>query len=276
MSYANNRHNKARGRRSSATLNNGLTQYTRRATYGDRTRASHLHPRRAGRILPFGQRMSTCSGLSVSLISLVVVLPHPVAAGVIDKDGQQARESIVGVISTSVDCLSVPGDDLSTDTACPSGTRGDTTSEGIVTLYWQGELERARLVLKLVGTSAAHPIYVNGKQAALTPVHADSASYEVFYLTIPPDIVVQGDNLVEITDDGLPGDGWRAADVRIEAFGSPTDTGFRPLPASAGAARFPSPVRSAWRTTACCSWTSCRSIGRTRWRFFGSRWRTAR
>jgi dienelactone hydrolase len=177
----------------------------------------------------------------------MVLLPYPAAAGPEENDGQQARESVVGVISKAVDCLSVLGDrsfgndlagnDLAADAVCPSS--------GIITINWQGELERARLVLKLAGTEAAHPIYVNGKQAALAPIRPDSTSYEVFYLTIPPEIVVQGDNLIEITDHGLPGDGWRAVDVRIEAFGNPTATGFAPLPDSTGQGSRPDAAKNA-------------------------------
>jgi dienelactone hydrolase len=190
--------------------------------------------------------MSACIGLIVSLITLMAVLPYPAIAaaigGVATEDaGLQARDSVVGVISTALDCLSMPddsplGNDWSDNNpSCgQTASTGDELSAGIVTLNWQGELERARLVLKLSGTQAAHPIYVNGKQAALTPVRPDSTSYEVFYLTIPSEILVPGDNLIEISDDGLPGDGWIAENVRIEAFGSPRETGFSPLPASIG------------------------------------------
>ena len=37
----------------------------------------------------------------------------------------------------------------------------------------------------------------------------------------------------------------------------------------------PAPARSAWRTTACCFWTSCPSLPAIRLRYCASRWRTA-
>ena len=44
----------------------------------------------------------------------------------------------------------------------------------------------------------------------------------MFTSTLPPEIVVQGANQIELTDDALPGDLWRATQVRIEVFGSPS------------------------------------------------------
>jgi pimeloyl-ACP methyl ester carboxylesterase len=40
-----------------------------------------------------------------------------------------------------------------------------------------------------------------------------------FYLSIPPEVVVQGNNLIELTDDALTGDNWTATHIRLEVFG---------------------------------------------------------
>ena len=44
----------------------------------------------------------------------------------------------------------------------------------------------------------------------------------------------------------------------------------------AGGGTIPGPGRSAWPTTGCCFWTSCRSFAPTRWRCCASPWRTGR
>src|SRR4030067_28763 len=78
------------------------------------------------------------------------------------------------------------------------------------------------LVLSVSGAEAAHPIKVNGRRVASVPVHPDGQPCqggESFYLDIPLDVLVQGDNQIEITNDARTSDSWSAAWVQIEVLG---------------------------------------------------------
>jgi dienelactone hydrolase len=100
-------------------------------------------------------------------------------------------------------------------------------------LDWQGEIAHARLVLRAIGADAAHTILVNGRPAAQAPVYPGAepgTDKEYIYLRIPPEVVLPGDNLIELTDDGMPGDHWMAMNVRIEVFGHPGGPGLAPVP----------------------------------------------
>jgi uncharacterized protein YegP (UPF0339 family)/dienelactone hydrolase len=135
-----------------------------------------------------------------------------------------------------LDCLAVLGHspvDFGQPEDSLIGPASSCGAAGVVHLNWQGELSRARLVLRVAGADAAHTILVNGHPAAQVPVYpgAEPGSDEGYvYLRIPPEIVLPGDNLIEITDDGMPGDGWMVANVRIEIFGHPTGPGLAPMP----------------------------------------------
>ena len=126
-------------------------------------------------------------------------------------DGGPSQEmgTATGVASNALSCLSM-------------GSSSPSKTSGIVHLTWSGQVERARLVLGVAGTEAAHTISVNGQPVARVPVFpggqlCDAAEY--VYLDVDPGMLVQGDNRIEIADDALPGDVWSAANVRIEVFG---------------------------------------------------------
>lgn len=160
---------------------------------------------------------------------------------------------VAGVISSRIECLSVGSKVLPNAEVCPSA--------GLVALKWQGEPGRARLVLTTSGASAAHSILVNGKLAARAPLsmmppplpeagslrppvddpglirHAEPV--DVYYLTIPVELVVQGENRIEITTDAAPilvvdGDSWWARDVRLELFGRADQPGLIAVPVDSG------------------------------------------
>jgi len=147
--------------------------------------------------------------LGLGLLFLSLNLAHTARASGPQDDPDQTNGPIHGLASNALTCLS-------------SGDNLPGQASGVVHLTWQGRVERAQLVLSVAGTKAAHPIKVNGHVAALAPVHpaGQPCSDEAyFYLDIPPEVLVQGDNLVQITDDALPGDRWTAANVRIQVFG---------------------------------------------------------
>jgi hypothetical protein len=69
----------------------------------------------------------------------------------------QGRGGVIGVASTALDCLATGGD-------LPA------SASGTVHLTWQGQPERARLVVNVAGSEAPHSIKVNGQVAASVPV----------------------------------------------------------------------------------------------------------
>jgi predicted peptidase len=158
--------------------------------------------------------------LSFCLLSMMVGTATAAGPGGApgEKDGNRSGGGVIGVVSTALECLSVP--DVSS-----GGDDSLCDASGIVRLTWQGQAERARLVLDVAGTNAAHTIRVNGKAAALSPVCSDReacSDKDYFYLSIAPEILLQGNNLIELTDDALIGDSWTATHIRLEVFGDLT------------------------------------------------------
>jgi hypothetical protein len=152
-----------------------------------------------------------CLSLSLGLGLLALTLSLPGLAGASGPEDGSGQENgaVIGLASNALECLAV-GDDL------------PGRASGVVRLTWQGQVERARLVLSVAGAEAGHAIKVNGQLAARVPVFPGGqpcSAEEYVYLDVSPEILVQGDNLIEITGDALPGDSWTAANVRLEVFG---------------------------------------------------------
>ena len=195
-------------------------------------------------------RVCLILGLFVGLGAVLGRVPHRVdAAGPGDDD----LLYVSGVVSTGIDCLSVGGSPRPVDNEThPSA--GACPSEAVVALRWEGEPGRARLVLTTSGAGAAHSVLVNGKLAAKAPLAADrppaagslerisddagfvgtSGPAQVYYLTIPAERVVQGENRIEIAADkaadALADQGWLVTDVRLELYGRAGSRGLRSLP----------------------------------------------
>ncbi len=156
--------------------------------------------KRPYRILALG--FSLALGMGLTLLSLS--LP---ATGLAQGGGE-----IIGLASEPLACL-VVGDSAAGQPA------------GMVNLTWQGQAQRARLILDVAGNEALHHVKINGRVVADVPIQPGGqvcGSGEVFYLTVPLDVLVQGDNLVELTDDAQAGDSWSAANVRLEVIGQIT------------------------------------------------------
>lgn len=160
------------------------------------------------------QMAALCTGLVLG-VGLLVLIPN-LAGAVSAAEAQDGAGSesgpVIGLASNALECLAV-GDDVSAQ------------ASGTVRLAWQGRVEQARLILGVSGTEAAHTIKVNGRAVAQAPVHPGGqpcSDDESFYLDIPPEVLVPGDNLIEITDDARSGDSWTAANVRLEVLGDVT------------------------------------------------------
>jgi hypothetical protein len=122
----------------------------------------------------------------------------------------RAEAAEIGIVSDALACLAIHTDQ-------PVAQRGS------VNLRWQGTPRQARLILTIAGAEAAHPIKINGQPVATAPVFSDGevcGEGEVFYLDIPPSMIRQGANEIELTADAQAGDGWSAADLRLEVLGN--------------------------------------------------------
>jgi len=147
--------------------------------------------------------------LGLGLLILSLRLPGIAKASGPEEGSDQENGPVIGLASNALECLAV-GNDLPYDTL------------GVVRLTWQGQAERARLILSVSGAEAPHTIKLNGQPVAQAPIYPDGQpcrNGESFYLDVPPDVLVQGDNLIEITNDALPDDSWTAAQVRLEVLG---------------------------------------------------------
>jgi dienelactone hydrolase len=150
-------------------------------------------------------------GTSLILI-LSLSLPAIASASGPEDDPGPTNDRMMGLASDAVDCLAV-------------GAEAPAPALGTVKLAWQGQARLARLIINVAGSEAAHTVKVNGHPVAKAPAYPDGqpcGAGEVFYLYVSPAILVQGDNLIEITNDALTSDNWTAADVRLEVLGDIT------------------------------------------------------
>lgn len=87
-----------------------------------------------------------------------------------------------------------------------------------VWIEWQGEIKAARIIMRVAGAEASHTITLNGQPVANVPIYPDGevCGGQEFTLEIPAEAVYQGENLIAITNNALPGDSWTAANVRLE------------------------------------------------------------
>ncbi len=150
--------------------------------------------------------------LSLSFLWLGWVRPSLAQTG--DSDNTPAPQ-VIGVASDALRCLAV-------------GPNTPVPAAGTVNLTWQGQAQSARLIVQVAGSEASHTIKVNGQTVAQVPLHPQGRpcsageDSEAYYLVVPVEVLVQGDNTVEITNDALTGDGWTAAYVRLEVQGDLT------------------------------------------------------
>lgn len=149
------------------------------------------------------------AGNTLLILCLSLILPAAVAAG-----GPEDTRQVKGILSDMLACLAID-------------RQSQSQASGRVNLHWQGEARQARLVLSIAGPEAPHLVKVNGRPVGQVPVYAGGepcGEEETIYLDVPIDVVVQGENLIEITDSGLAGDAWTAAKVRLIVLGDLTLT----------------------------------------------------
>ena len=115
----------------------------------------------------------------------------------------------VGLVSTTIDYLVVEAGKLN--------SVSDT-----VRLAWEGQIDEAFLVLSAAGSQGRHSIYVNDRFVASAPVQPAGELCQtetLIEIPISPEALVNGENVIKLTNDADANDGWTAADVHIEIHG---------------------------------------------------------
>lgn len=163
-------------------------------------------------------------------ISLLLSLGLPAVVARADgpMDGLvQTGEQTTDTISPALSCLAV-------------GAGAPASASGAVNLNWQGQVVWAQLVLNAAGAEAPHTIKVNGQPVATVPLYPEEGipcqGGEYFAVTIPAQVLVQGENRIELTNDALPGDSWSAVNVALRVLtGAGTGSGQAEMTVSAQA-----------------------------------------
>jgi pimeloyl-ACP methyl ester carboxylesterase len=141
---------------------------------------------------------------SLALLSSLIWPQIASASGPAQQEGRR-----VGLVSTKVECLAVN-----------AGIQNNVSST--VKLVWTGQIEEAYLVLSAAGSEAGHSFYINGQLVGQTPVQPDGQPCDPNFereISIPADLLVNGENIITLTNDANPGDSWTAASMRLEIHG---------------------------------------------------------
>ena len=144
--------------------------------------------------------ISTSLLLNLTLVSIIQ------ATG---PDDQALPKAVNGLSSSTLSCLTV-------------GAGSVQASGGTVHLTWSGRADAAYIVLGVAGAEAPHSIKVNGQVVAQVPVHPGGqacSNDEVVRLAIPPAVLLQGENGIEIVNDAQGSDAWSAAQVSLGVMG---------------------------------------------------------
>ena len=152
--------------------------------------------------------------LALLMALMLATLVH--AARPPEDDPDQGSGRWVGLLSTEATCLSVQG-----------GLPG--TVSATVHLQWEGQIEEAYLVMAVAGSQGGHSIYVNGHRVASAPTRPggllcqpgtlDKILAPADTIPIPIGVLVNGENVITVTNDANVDDGWTAANLHLEIHG---------------------------------------------------------
>lgn len=121
----------------------------------------------------------------------------------------QAQGRQVGLVSTTAECVTIEAG-------------GSGSVPATVRIEWEGQIERAFLVLAPAGSEGGHSIYLNGQRVASAPRQTEGRPCQSGFrqeIPIPPAALVHGENVILLTNDADAGDSWTAADLRLEIHG---------------------------------------------------------
>jgi poly(3-hydroxybutyrate) depolymerase len=147
--------------------------------------------------------------IGLALVIALTLWNQVAATGPPEDDPDQDDGRRVGLVSTEAKCLAV-------QSGIPD------SASATVRLQWEGQIEEAFLVLSAAGSEGGHSIYVNGRFVGRAPVRPDGQPCEVSSpaeIPIPPEVLVEGENVIVLTNDANPNDGWTAANLRLEIHG---------------------------------------------------------
>jgi pimeloyl-ACP methyl ester carboxylesterase len=122
---------------------------------------------------------------------------------------QQVGGRRVALTSTEVECVVV------------KAGMSDSPA-GAVKLAWQGQIEEAFLVASVAGSTGGHGIYVNGRLVGAAPVQPNGQLCDPGFeqaIPIPADLLVQGENIITLTNNANINDSWTAAGLHLEIHG---------------------------------------------------------
>lgn len=156
--------------------------------------------------------------ISLSLI-IGLFLFYPAFANGPEEEQTQSDQPQIGLASNTAACTIVQA-------ANPKGT---TVT---LDLEWEGQVEEAFLSLITAGSEGGHSIYVNGQRVGQIPIRPNgqacpshSSGFDTRipdFISIPPEILSQGNNVITLTHDADPNDGWTAADLQLVIHGALT------------------------------------------------------
>lgn len=124
----------------------------------------------------------------------------------------------VSLASTGAKCLAVE-----------AGLFPDSIS-ATVHLRWEGQIDRATLVLAAAGSRGGHSLYVNDQRVGGAPVEPSDhlfcqpgspppALASGVEIPVPVEVLRQGDNVIALTNDADPGDGWTVIHAKLRIYG---------------------------------------------------------
>jgi pimeloyl-ACP methyl ester carboxylesterase len=96
------------------------------------------------------------------------------------------------------------------------------SASNTVKLAWTGQIEEAYLVLSVAGSEAGHSVYINGQLVGQTPIQPNGQPCDTYFLgeiPISADILINGENVITLTNDANPNDSWTAASLYLEIQG---------------------------------------------------------
>ena len=155
--------------------------------------------------------------IGLALLMTLTVWTLVAAAGPPEGDPDQDNGRRVSLASTGAECLTV-------------GAGFPDAVSATVRLQWEGQIDRAALVLAAAGSRGGHSVYVNGQRIGSAPVEPEDnlfcqpgapppALAPGVEIPVPVDILRQGDNVIALTNDADPGDGWMAIHVKLRIYG---------------------------------------------------------
>ncbi len=158
--------------------------------------------------------------LAIVWLNLVLILSLPaiVHASGPDEASGQADGRRVALSSNRIQCVAVD-----------AGALGQVSTT--VHLAWVGQIEEAFLVLAAAGSEGGHSIYVNGQFVGQAPVRPGGqpcrpesptmtdTPLDIDLISIPVEVLSQGENTITLTNDANIDDDWTAANLYLEIHG---------------------------------------------------------